>query len=103
MDLFSLVLLMTITLVFYQFWRLRAVAEYIIPVAKQYCTKENLQFISIARKSTRFKAYKGKLDWHLTYFLYFSSDGENEYIGEIVCHGKHMVSIQLPAFRINSD
>ena len=101
MDLFSLVILMLIVLVAIQFWRLRAIAEYIIPLAKQYCEKENLQFISLARKTTRFKGHRGKLDWQLTYYLYFSSDGENEYRGEIVCHGKHMLSIQLPAFRIN--
>lgn len=100
MDLLNLVLLMAISLVFYQFWRLRGIAEYIIPVAKQYCAKEDLQFISLARKSTRFKAYNGKLDWHLSYYLYFSSDGESEYVGEILCHGKKMISINLPAYRI---
>lgn len=103
MDLSSLVILMVIVLVAMQFWRLRSIAEYMVNYTNQYCTRHDLQYISLARTSTKFKIYKGRLDWQLSYQLEFSSDGKTDYIGNIVSHGKHVINIDLPAYRVASE
>jgi hypothetical protein len=68
--------------------------------ANQYCNKHNLQYISLARTGSKFTAYKGKLDWQLRYQMEFSSDGESGYLGTLTCHGKEVINIDLPAYRI---
>lgn len=85
-----------------QFWRLRAIAEHMVVLAHQYCKKNQLQYISLARTRTKFIAHKGKLDWQLSYQLAFSSDGETEYTGVLTCHGKHLINIDLPAYKIST-
>ncbi len=102
MDLGTLVVLAVVGLVIYQFWHLRAIAEKAVFYANQYCNKHGLQYISLARSNAKFKAYKGKLDWHVEYQLEFSSDGEIEYTGSLICHGKHLVKVEVPAYRINT-
>lgn len=102
MDLASLVLLLLIIVIAIQFWRLRTIAEYMIDYANQYCDKHNLQYISLARTKSRFTGYKGKLDWQLRYELAFTSDGQNEYKGDITCHGKHIIRLDMPAYRVES-
>lgn len=100
MDLTNVVILLILVVIVVQFWRLRSIAEFMVQYANQYCNKHKLQYISLARTETRFKIYKGRLDWQLSYQMEFSSDGQTEYIGIIVSHGKHVVSIDLPAYRI---
>ena len=100
MDLTILIAFMICGLIAFQFWHLRGIAELAVDYAKKYCDKHNLQYISLARTKTKFKAYKGKLDWHISYELAFSSDGEREYLGTLVCHGKHLVSVELPVYRV---
>lgn len=102
MDLTSVVILLLIIVVVVQFWRLRSIAEYMVDYANQYCTRNQLQYISLARTGTKFRAYKGRLDWQLSYQLEFSSDGETDYVGTIVSHGKHVIEIELPAYRVQS-
>ncbi len=100
MNLLELCLVLLAGLVIFQFWQLRAIAEYSVKQAEAYCEKNRLQFVSLARTSTKFKAYKGRLNWQVTYSLCFSSDGETEYEGEIICHGAHLIKVDLPAHRI---
>lgn len=103
MDLASFILLMILVLIAVQFWRLRTIAEFMIDYAQQYCDKNNLQYISLARTKSRFTAYKGKLDWQLQYELAFSSDGQAEYLGTITCHGKYVIRIDMPVYRVESQ
>nr|WP_136251655.1 DUF3301 domain-containing protein [Ningiella ruwaisensis] len=100
MDIYSLSILLLIGIVGLQFWRLRGIAEYAIAYAQRYCEKEGLQFISLARKTTKFGLHRGKPDWAITYMLEFSSDGETLYTGKIKTHGKHIISVELPVFRV---
>lgn len=100
MNLLSLILVFVCVLIVVQFWRLRGIAEYMVEYANQYCNKHNLQYISLARTGSKFTAYKGKLDWHLNYQMEFSSDGESGYVGTLTCHGKQVINIDLPAYRI---
>ncbi|GBL04142.1 DUF3301 domain-containing protein [Glaciecola sp. KUL10] len=101
MTLSSLIILLSIGLISFQFWRLRGIAEHCIAFAKQYCDNNNLQFISLARQSTKFTIYKGKLDWKISYTLEFSSNGEDAYEGKLVSIGKHIASVELPVYKIN--
>jgi len=102
MDLASFVLLVILGLIALQFWRFRSISEFMIEYAQQYCNKHNLQYISLARKSSRFRAYKGKLDWQLQYELAFSSDGQAEYIGTITSHGKYVIRLDMPVYRVEN-
>ncbi|MEM0910437.1 MAG: DUF3301 domain-containing protein [Pseudomonadota bacterium] len=103
MTLGNILILAIIVGIGCQFWRLRGISETIITLVKQYCVKENLQFLALARISTRLGSHKGKLDWRLTYQLHFSSDGENEYIGIVETIGKRIIRIDLPVFRVNAQ
>ena len=96
----SLILVFVCVLIVVQFWRLRGISEYMVGYANQYCNKHNLQYISLARTGSKFTAYKGKLDWQLRYQMEFSSDGESGYLGTLTCHGKEVINIDLPAYRI---
>lgn len=100
MTLGPLVLLLTLCMVFLQFWRLRGISESSIQFAQRYCDKHHLQFIALARTSTKLSTYKGKIDWRITYQLEFSSNGEDAYIGSIVSFGKYIVSVDLPVYKV---
>ncbi len=100
MDLGSVVILLIVVIIVVQFWRLRAIAEYMVQFANQYCNRHQLQYISLARTGTKFTVHKGRLDWQLKYELAFSSDGETEYTGELVAHGKHVIDVDLPAYKV---
>ena len=103
MDIYSLAILLAIFAVALQFWRLRGIAESTIAFAQRYCEKEGLQFMSLARTRTRMSIVRGKPDWHINYQLEFSSDGETQYIGNIRTHGKQILSVDLPVFRVASE
>lgn len=93
---------MVFTLIVIQFWRLRGIAEHMVNYANQYCDKNGLQYMSLARTTTKFTVYKGRFDWQLQYQLEFSSDGQYDYTGNIVCHGKHIIQMDMPAYRVDS-
>ena len=103
MDMYSLIILLFIAAIALQFWRLRGISEYTIQYAEQYCKKEGLQFISLARNKTRISLERGKPDWLIEYDLEFSSDGETQYVGTITSHGKRVKSANLPVFRVASE
>jgi len=101
MTLGSLVILLSIALIAFQFWRLRGIGEFSIQYANQYCANQNLQFLSLARRSTRISAQKGKLDWKIVYQLEFSSSGSDAYIGTMTCFGHAVIEMYLPAYKID--
>jgi hypothetical protein len=103
MNLVNVILILAVVLIVIQFWRLRSIAEYMVQYANRYCSKHKLQYISLARISTSFKIHKGRLDWLLSYQMEFSSDGETEYTGIITSHGKNVVGVELPPYRVVSD
>ena len=100
MTLTSLTILLAITVIAIQFWRLRGIAEYSIEYAKRYCENNGLQYMSLARKRTRITGKYGKLDWEVEYDFEFSSNGEDAYLGTIISVGKHIVSTELPVYKV---
>jgi len=100
MDIYNLIILVIIFTIGLQFWRLRGIAESTVKYAQRYCKKEGLQYISLARVKTQFRVHRGKPDWVLDYQLEFSSDGEMQYNGLIQTHGKDVIKVELPVFRM---
>jgi hypothetical protein len=103
MTLGPLVILFCFALMVFQFWRLRGIAEYSVDYAKRYCEKNQLQFLSLARRKTRISGFRGRLDWQVVYQLEFSSNHEDAYIGTMTSHGNRVIEMNLPAYKIDSD
>lgn len=99
-NLFDVVLLLIICMVAFQFWRIRAITERANQYMQQYCDKNQLQLISVARRKTRLTLYRGKLDWYNEFDFEFSGNGEDSYRGELVMTGLVIKSTDLPAYRI---
>ncbi len=82
---------------------LRKIAEAARKHALNYCEKEDLQYIAIARRSSRLTFNKQLgLFWRSIFDIEFSGDGESSYQGAIILHGLKLVDIELPAYRINT-
>ncbi|MCV2884976.1 DUF3301 domain-containing protein [Aestuariibacter sp. AA17] len=100
-SLFDLVLLLGIFLIGVQFWRVRAISERANAFLQQYCEKNQLQLISVARSKTRIGAFRGKLDWQTEFRFEFSGNGEDSYQGLLTMAGLYVVNTHLPAYKIN--
>ena len=101
MTLSSLVILLSLSWIAFQFWRLRGMAEFSMAHAKRYCDQHDLQFLSLARRSTRISTFRGKLDWKVVYQLEFSSNHEDAYIGTMTSFGNRVIEMNLPVYKID--
>jgi hypothetical protein len=94
--------LLVIGLLFWYFVYLRKVAEFARSHINKYCENEQLQFISIARQSSRIRFNKVSGPHWLSIFEFeFSGDGESSYQGLITLRGYRLDDINVPAYRIN--
>ena len=100
-SLLDILLLCVISVIIFQFWRIRAISERAQNYLHQYCEKHHLQLISVARQKTRLGFHRGKLDWHTQFQFEFSGNGEDSYQGVLSMTGLTVVDTQLPAYRIN--
>lgn len=81
---------------------MRKVAEAGTKHAKAYCSKEQLQFINVARASTRLSFSKQQgFYWRSIFDFEFSGDGESSSQGHIILHGLRLMDIDVPAYRIH--
>ena len=88
-------------LVCWYFIYLRKISEVGRIHAQQYCKKENLQFIAVARKYSRPSfSRKNGLFMQSAFDFEFSGDGESSYQGIIYLKGVKLDSVFLPAYRI---
>lgn len=79
----------------------RNVAEKAKQSTKQYCEKNGLQFISLARIKTRMGFNKRLgLFWTNHFEFEFSGDGESAYVGTIALQNLKVINIDLPPFRV---
>ena len=94
--------LLLVSLIFWYFIYLRRVSEFARKYANKYCEKESLQFISIARISSRprFDKING-VHWLSIFELEFSGDGESQHTGKMSLRGYKLENIELPAYRIH--
>lgn len=100
-NLSDIVVLLIVIVVGIQFWRIRAIAEAAKRYLSQYCEKQGLQLISVARSKTRLGMYRGKPDWHTQFHFEFSGNGEDSYLGTLSMAGLTVTATDMPAYRIN--
>jgi len=81
---------------------IRKVSEAALKHCQRYCDNENLQFIAIARRSSRFKFTK-KSGFHLfsLYDFEFSGDGDSCYQGVVSLKALKLDRVELPAYRVH--
>jgi len=93
--------LLIVGLVFWYFVYLRKVAEVARHHTKKYCEQANLQFIAIARISSRLRFNKRLgLYWLSKFEFEFSGDGVSKYQGVATFHGYKLEDVFLPAHKI---
>jgi hypothetical protein len=94
--------LLIIGLIFWYFVYLRRVAEFARIHINKYCEAEHLQFLSIARRSSKIH-FNQKLGphWLSTFEFEFSGDRESSYQGLITLRGYRLDDINVPPYRIN--
>ncbi|SEK83132.1 Protein of unknown function [Colwellia chukchiensis] len=94
--------LLIIGLVFWYFVYLRKVAEYARSHADKYCQQENLQFLAIARRSSRLRFSKRfGPHWLSQFDIEFSGDGESSYHGIMTLRGYKLDNIEMPPYRVS--
>ncbi|WP_440873810.1 DUF3301 domain-containing protein [Thalassotalea sp. PLHSN55] len=94
--------LLIVCLIFWYFVYLRKVSEVARMHAKRYCDKEQLQFIAIARRSSRLSfSKKDGIYWYSLFDLEFSGDGESQHQGVLSLKGYKLDDISLPVYRIH--
>lgn len=97
----NIYLLLIVGLGFWYFIYLRKVSEMARFHMKRYCQQEGLQFLSLARVSSRFR-FNPKYGPHIlsVFDVEFSGDGESQYTGKLSLRGYKLESVDLPAYRI---
>lgn len=94
--------LLIVGLIFWYFIYLRKVSECARNHINSYCSTESLQFISLARKSSRINFNKRYGPHWISIFEFeFSGDGESSYLGEMQLRGYKVDNINMPAYKIN--
>ncbi|RDV24391.1 DUF3301 domain-containing protein [Alteromonas aestuariivivens] len=101
MNLFDVVVLLLISLIAYQFWRIRSISEGAQTYIEHYCDSHNLQLLSLARYTTRLSLKQGKLDWKSVFIFEFSGNGEDKYSGSLEMIGRKVLTTRLPPYRVN--
>ena len=97
----NIYILLIFFLICWYFIYLRKVAEFARIHTQQYCQKENLQYLSIARISSRLTFNKRMgIHWHSIFEFEFSGDGESQYIGRVLLRNYKLDKIDIPAYRI---
>ena len=97
----NIYLLLLVCLVFWYFIFLRKVAEAARHHIHQYCQQEKLQYLSIARISSRLRFNKRLgLHWYSLFEFEFSGDGESKYTGRAALRNYKLADINVPAFKI---
>jgi len=94
--------LLLVCLVFWYFIYLRKVSEAASVHAKQYCEKSQLQFIAIARQSSRLTfTKKYGLVWFSLFDIEFSGDGESSNNATLSLYGLKLDNVDVPPYRVN--
>lgn len=94
--------LLLVCLVIWYFIYLRKVSEVARIHAQKYCEQNQLQFIAIARQSSRLTFNKKYgLVWLSLFDVEFSGDGESSNNAILSLFGLKFGSVDIPPYRIN--
>ena len=89
-------------LIIWYFIYLRKVSEVARIHAKNYCEQNQLQFIAIARQSSRLTFNKKYgLVWLSLFDVEFSGDGESSNNAILSLYGLKFGSVDIPPYRVN--
>ncbi|MGJ8691193.1 MAG: DUF3301 domain-containing protein [Thalassotalea sp.] len=98
----NIYILLFVLVIFWYFIYLRKVAEMGKYHAQQYCKQENLQFIDVARRSSKLRFNKQfGIHWLSDFDFEFSGDGESKYKAEIIMRGLKLENIDVPPYRVH--
>ncbi|AWB67646.1 DUF3301 domain-containing protein [Saccharobesus litoralis] len=101
MQVLDILILALILAVCMQFWQLRKQAEQALLIAQNYCEKNNLQFISCARSTTKLCFFKQQFAvWQSQYIFEFSGNGEDKAQGHLTIENQRLIDISCDAYRI---
>ena len=93
--------LLIVALIFWYFIYLRKVSEFARSYINKYCEKESLQFIAVARRSSRLSFSKRQgIHWVSIFDFEFSGDGDSQYQGALTLKGYKLDTINIPTYRI---
>ena len=88
-------------LICWYFIYLRKLAEAARKHANRYCEQNNLQFIAIARRSSRLTfTKKHGLVWRSLFDIDFSGDGESSNSATLTLIGLKLDSVDVPPYRV---
>ena len=94
--------LLLICLICWYFIYLRKVSEAALRHANHYCKQSQLQFIAIARRSSRLTFNKNHgLVWFSVFDIEFSGDGESSNIAILSLYGLTLDNIVIPPYRVH--
>jgi len=96
-DLFAILALTAICLLF---WQQRRQAEIAKAIAARKCKELDLQLLSVALKGHKLKTPEGLWRWHSIYQFEFSSLGDDCYQGRILMQGFRLAKVELPPHRM---
>ncbi|MCW8834247.1 MAG: DUF3301 domain-containing protein [Colwellia sp.] len=94
--------LLLFCLICWYFIYLRKIAEAARKHAKHYCDQNSLQFIAIARRSSRLTFTKRHgLNWLSLFDIEFSGDGESSNNATLTLYGLALENIEIPPYRVH--
>jgi hypothetical protein len=89
-------------LVFWYFIYLRKISESAKVHVDNYCKKSGLQFITLARRTSRVNfSKKNGLSILSVFDFEFSGDGESNNQGTLTLYGLKLDQVVLPAYKVN--
>lgn len=93
--------LLGFSIIFY-FWYIRSLAEIARNYLQQYCQKQGLQFISVARKNASLQLSKRYgISWFSEWEFEFSGDGQSSYKGYLQMVGRQISRLDTPVYKTN--
>lgn len=94
--------LLLICLVCWYFIYLRKVSEAALAHANRYCDQSSLQFIAIARRSSRLTFNKNYgMVWFSVFDIEFSGDGESSNSATLSLYGLKLDKVDIPPYRVH--
>lgn len=94
--------LLVIGILCWYFIYLRKVSEAALVHANRYCEQSQLQFMAIARRSSRLTFNKKHgLVWFSLFDIEFSGDGESSNHATLSLYGLTLDNIDIPPYRVH--
>lgn len=100
-NLADILFILVLVVVIAQFWRIRAISEAANSYLVNYCEKQSLQLISVARDKTRLGLVRGKPDWKTQFVFEFSGNGEDKYVGMLEMEGLRALTTVVPPYKVH--